>query len=69
MRQSIADLTMEDVMRAYYHPREQMSWLGGLMSGVPTQANAYTRSPGPNLGSGLAGAGMLLSSLGKQALG
>ena len=69
MRQSIADLNMEEAMKAYYHPREQMSWLGSLMAGVPTQPNAYTRSPGPNLGSGLAGAGMLLSSLGKQALG
>lgn len=48
LEQAKKDLAFDEYMREFNYPQEQMSWLAGIMSGVPTQANAYVRTPGPS---------------------
>ena len=63
--QAKKDLAFDEYMREFNYPQEQMSWLSGIMSGVPTQANAYVRTPGPSgLQSGIGAA----TALGGAAL-
>ena len=65
LEQAKKDLAFDEYMREFNYPQEQMSWLSGIMSGVPTQANAYVRTPGPSgLQSGIGAA----TALGGAAL-
>ena len=58
MEQSRLDLDYEDFMRQANYPKAQMSWLSGMLSGVPGGMQTYTQSPGPSLGSQLLGLGI-----------
>jgi hypothetical protein len=49
IEQSRRDLAFDEYMREFEYPKEMMRFMSGIMSGVPTQANAYVRTPGPNL--------------------
>jgi len=49
LQQAMADLAFDEYMREFSYPRDQMQWLSGILAGVPTQANAYVRTPGPGL--------------------
>lgn len=49
LQQAMADLAFDEYMREFNYPRDQMQWLSGILAGVPTQANAYVRTPGPGL--------------------
>ena len=49
MDQAMRDLAFDEYMREFNYPRDQMEWLSGILAGVPTQANAYVRTPGPGL--------------------
>jgi len=47
--QARRDLAFDEYMREFNYPKESMQWMSGILAGVPTQANAYVRTPGPNL--------------------
>lgn len=47
--QALRDLSFDEYMREFMYPQEQMRFLSGILAGVPTQANAYVRTPGPGL--------------------
>lgn len=49
LEQARRDLAFDEYMREFEYPKEMMRFMSGIMSGVPTQANAYVRTPGPNL--------------------
>ncbi len=49
LEQSIRDQAFAEYMREFDYPMEQMRFLSGIFSGVPTQANAYVRTPGPSI--------------------
>lgn len=60
LEQANRDLAFDEYMREFNYPMAQMQWLSGILAGVPTQANAYVRSPGPSLfQSGLGAASVL----------
>tara|TARA_R110002096_G_scaffold264898_1_gene458418 strand:- start:1857 stop:2939 length:1083 start_codon:yes stop_codon:yes gene_type:complete len=50
MEQSKLDLANQTYMDEFMYPRDQMSWLSGILAGVPTQANAQstTNTPQPS---------------------
>lgn len=63
MDQARRDLEYERARSLYGTPFERINWIQGLLSGLPQQANAYTRSPSPSFlrqglgaAAGLAGA-------------
>jgi len=58
MGQARADLAYEDFQRQEEWPWQQISRMGGVMSGVPQGLTATTRSPGPSTISQLMGLGM-----------
>ena len=49
LEQAMRDLGFDEYMREFDYPREQMRFLSGILAGVPTQSNAYVRTPGPGL--------------------
>ena len=69
MGQRGLDLDYEDFMRQANYPKAQMSWLSGILSGVPGGMQTYTKSPGPSLGSQLLGLGIGAAGLQQLGLG
>jgi len=58
MNQAHMDLARDDFYRQENFAKNQMTWLSGLLGGVPGGMQTETRSPGPTLISQLAGAGI-----------
>lgn len=49
LEQAMRDQAFAEYMREFDYPMEQMRFLSGILAGVPTQANAYVRTPGPSI--------------------
>jgi len=49
LEQAMRDQAFSEYMREFDYPMEQMRFLSGILAGVPTQANAYVRTPGPSI--------------------
>ena len=65
MEQAHLDMAYEDFMREYEYPKSQMSWLSGILSGVPGGMQQYTKTPAPSLTSQALGLGIGAAGLNK----
>ncbi|MBF86085.1 MAG: hypothetical protein CL489_16655 [Acidobacteria bacterium] len=69
MEQAKQDLHYEDFMRQQNYNKSQYGWLAGIMQGVPTGMQGYTRSPGPSIASQAMGLGIGAAGLQQLGLG
>lgn len=67
--QQALNTSYQDYMNQQMFPMQQLSWLSGIMGGVPTQpsTNVTTYQPSPNVYSQLAGLGLGGAALSKMA--
>lgn len=69
MEQAKQDLHYEDFMRQQNYNKSQYGWMAGILQGVPTGMQGYTRSPGPSIASQAMGLGIGAAGLQQLGLG